>query len=188
MSKIKRETAAVFIFFLTLVVLLGLTIKTSIDMIKETQTPKAGGLDIQFENGTTESEVETILENCNMTVNYTIDYDSDYMLKRDYITVDQDKKMDIMNELRKDENFTYHDEIKKGNYTIIMLPEEFIPDNKLLTTLEKNNLQLKKSILCYIHLRDESKYWIPEKDAVRIKNELEKNEKVLTVGFDYLKY
>ncbi|WP_369815397.1 hypothetical protein [Methanosarcina sp. A14] len=28
-----------------------------------------------------------------------------------------------MNELRKDENFTYHDEIKKGNYTIIMLPE-----------------------------------------------------------------
>ncbi|AKJ37296.1 hypothetical protein MCM1_0178 [Methanosarcina barkeri CM1] len=45
-------------------------------MIKETQTPKAGGLGIQFENGTTESEVETILENCNMTVNYTIDYDS----------------------------------------------------------------------------------------------------------------
>jgi hypothetical protein len=90
--------------------------------------------------------------------------------------------------LRKDENFTYHDEIKKGNYSIIMLPEEFIPDKRFLTTLEKNNLQLKKSILCYIHLRDESKYWIPEKDAVRIKNELEKNEEVLIVGFDYLKY
>lgn len=157
-------------------------------MIKETQIPKVGGLDIQFENGTTESEVKTILKNYNMTVNYTIDYDSDYMLKRDYITVDQDKKMDIMNELRKDENFTYYTEIKKGNYSIIMLPEKFIPDKKLLTTLEKNNLQLKKSINCYIHLGDESKYWIPERDALRIKEELEKNEKVLTVGFDYIEY
>jgi len=97
-SKIKRENAAVFIFFLALVVLVGLTIKTSIDMIKETQTPKAGGLNIQFENRTIEAEVETILQNCNMTVNYTIDYDSDYMLKRYYITIDQDKRMDIMND------------------------------------------------------------------------------------------
>jgi hypothetical protein len=165
-----------------------LAIKTSIEMIKETQTPKVGGLDIQFENGTTESEVKAILENYNMTVNYTIDYDSDYMLKRDYITVDQDKKMDIMNELRKDENFTYHTEIKKGNYSIIILPEEYIPNEEFLTTLEKKNLQLKRSLLCYIHLGDESKYWIPEEDAVRIKNELETNGKVLIVGFDYLKY
>jgi hypothetical protein len=187
MSKINSKTAA-FIFFLTLAVLFGLAIKTSIDMVKETQTPKTSGLDIQFENGTTESEVKTILENCNMTVNYTIDYDSDYMLKRDYITVDQDKKMDIMNELKKDENFTYHTEIKKGNNSIIMLPEEFIPDKKLLKTLEKNNIQLKNSINCYIHLGDQSKYWIPEKDAVRIKNELEINEKVLIVGLDNLKY
>ena len=54
--------------------------------------------------------------------------------------------------------------------------------------LEKNNLQLKKSINCYIHFRDESNYWIPEKDAVRIKNELEINEKVLIVSLDNLKY
>jgi len=53
-----------------------------------------------------------------------------------------------MNELRKDENFTYHTEIKKGNYSIIMLPEEFITDKKSLTTLEKNNIQLEKSINC----------------------------------------
>jgi hypothetical protein len=137
-SKIKKEIT-VFLFFLTLAVLLGLAVKSSIDMIKETQTPKVGGLDIQFENGTPESEVKNILENYNMTVNDTIDYDSDYMLKRDYITVDQDKKTDIMNELRKDENFTYHTEIKKGNYSIIMLPEEFIPD--------KNHLQHWKKII-----------------------------------------
>lgn len=63
-----------------------------------------------------------------------------------------------MNELRKDKNLTYHTEIKKGNYSIIMLPEELIPNEKFFTTLEKSNLQLKKSINCYIHLGDEAKY------------------------------
>lgn len=184
MSKTKNKIA-VFIFFLTLAVLLGLVIKTSIEMIKETQTPKVSGLYIQFENGTTESEVKAILENYNMTVNYTIDYDSNNMLKRYYIIISQDKRTDIINELGKDENCPSYSEIKKGNYSIIMLLEEFIPDEKFLTTLEKNSLQLKKSLLCYIHLIDESKYWIPEKDAVRIKNELEKNEKVLIVIPDY---
>ncbi len=184
-SKTKNKIA-VFIFFLTLAVLLGLAIKTSIEMMKETQTPKVGGLYIQFENGTTESKVKAILENYNMTVNYTtIDYDSDNMLKRYYVIIDQDKRTDIINELRKDENCSSYSEIKKGNYSLIMLPEEFIPDEELLAMLEKNSLQLKKSLLCYIHLRDESKYWIPDKDAVRIKDELEKNKKILIVIPDY---
>nr|WP_230628000.1 UPF0228 family protein [Methanosarcina barkeri] len=157
-------------------------------MIKETQTPKVNGLDIQFENGTTESEVKAILENYNMTVNYTIDYDSNNMLKRYYIITSQDKRTDIINELGKDENYPSYSEIKKGNYSIIMLPEteNFIPDEELLVMLEKNSLQLKESLLCHIHLGDESKYWIPEKDAVRIKDELENNEKVLIVIPDYI--
>jgi hypothetical protein len=184
MSKTKNKIA-VFIFFLTLAVLLGLTVKTSIEMVKETQTPKVSGLYIQFENGTTESEVKAILENYNMTVNYTIDYDSNDMLKRYYIIIGQDKRTDIINELGKDENFPSYSEIKKGNYSIIMLPEGFIPDEKFLTTLEKNSLQLKNSLLCYIHLIDESNYWVPEKEAVRIKDELEKKEKVLIVIPDY---
>jgi len=80
MSKINNKIAA-FIFFLTLALLFGLAIKSSIDMIKEIQTPKTAGLDIQFENGTTEPEVKSILKNYNVPVSYTIDYDSDYMLK-----------------------------------------------------------------------------------------------------------
>lgn len=146
MSKINNKIAA-FIFFLTLAVLFGLAIKTSIDMVKETQTLKTDGLNIQFENGTTESEVKTILENCNMTVNYTIDYDSDYMLKRYYIIVDQDERMDVINELRKDKNLTSHTEIKKGNRSIIMLPEEFIPNKKFLTTLEKRIFDWKNLLI-----------------------------------------
>jgi len=185
MSKINKGIA-IFIVFLILVVLLGLVIKSQIDVIRQAREPQVGGLDIQFENGTTEPEVKAILKNYNMTVNYTIDYDSDNMLKRYYITVDQDKRMDIINELRKDENWPSYTEVKKGNYSIIMLPEEFIPDEEFLTMLGKNDLQLKKSLYCYIHLGDGSINWISEKSALRIKNELVTNEKVLTVSFDYV--
>jgi len=52
--------------------------------------------------------------------------------------------------------------------------------------LDKNNLQLKKFVWCYIHFGDESKYWIPEKDALRIRNDLEINETILNVFPEYL--
>ena len=188
MSKIIKENA-IFIVFLILVGLFVLMIISQINVIMQYhyREPQVGGLDIQFENGTTELEVKTILENYNVTVNYTIDYDSDTMLKRDYITVDQGKRTDIINELKKDEDPSYT-EVKKGNYSIIMLPEEFIPDEQFLIMLEENNLQLKKSLFCYIHLRDGETNWISEKSAIRIKNQLETNEKVLTLSFDYQEY
>ncbi|AKB30181.1 hypothetical protein MSSAC_3861 [Methanosarcina siciliae C2J] len=46
--------------------------------------------------------------------------------------------------------------------------------------------------MCYIHFKDGStdlvvgKNCILEKDAIRIKNELEANEKVLSLGLDYI--
>ncbi len=79
---------------------------------------------------------------------------------------------------------------KKEIITITMLSEEFIPDENFLTMLEKNNLQLKKGVVCYIRFGDGPHDWvlgkncILEKDAIRIKNELETNEKVLIVGLD----
>jgi hypothetical protein len=186
MSKIIKENA-IFIVFLIIVGLSGLIIINQINVIMQYhyREPQVGGLNIQFENGTSESEVKATLENYKMTVNYTIDYDSDTMLKRDYITVDQGKRLAIMNELKKDEAWPSYTEVKKGNYSIIMLPEEFIPDEQFLTMLEENNLQLKKSMFCYIHLGDGSPNWISEKSAIEIKNEIEINERVLTVSFDH---
>jgi hypothetical protein len=104
MSKIIKENA-IFIVFLIIVGLSGLIIINQINVIMQYhyREPQVGGLNIQFENGTSESEVKATLENYKMTVNYTIDYDSDTMLKRDYITVDQGKRLAIMNELKKDE-------------------------------------------------------------------------------------
>ena len=93
---------------------------------------------IQFENETSEAEVKAILENYDIPVNYTIDYNSNIGRGMYYIEVDEDK----IYELRKDENWTSVVEIKKGNYNIIMLSEEFVPDENVLAMLEKNNLLL----------------------------------------------
>jgi hypothetical protein len=116
------------------------------------------------------------------------------MLENYYIKIDNDKRTDIINELRKDESWTYSviSDFKKGNYSIIMLSEEFIPDEKFLTMLKENNLQAKKSVFCHIYFGDGSgnhtlgKNCILERDAIRIKNELETNEKVLTVSPSYI--
>lgn len=186
MSKINKEKA-VFIVFFIFVLLLGLTIITQVNTINQAREPKVGGLFVEFENGTSETEVKAVLEKFNMDVNNnTIDYNSDTVRSRYYIKTDKDKKMDVVNELRNEQNWT--SEIEKGNHTVITFSEEFSPDESFLRMLEKNNIELKKSIWCYIQFRNGSNYWILENDAVKIKNELEINERVLMINFDYLKY
>jgi hypothetical protein len=123
LSKFKKEFAA-FILFLTLVVIYGLWQVPIIDAIVHYSDVKVGGLFIEFKNGTTEPEVMSILEKCNMTINFTIEY--------------------------------------------------------------------KNPIIWYIRFGDGSgnfgagKSYLLEKDAIQIKNELEKNDRVLKVSFDTL--
>ncbi|BBL66484.1 hypothetical protein MmazTMA_34610 [Methanosarcina mazei] len=121
MNKISK-VVVVFIVLLTFLVLMT-----------QSQEVKVAGLLIQFENETSEPGVKAILENYDIPVNYTIDYDSNIGRGMYYIKVDEDK----IYELRKDENWTSAVEIKKGNYNIIMLSEEFVPDENFLTMLEK---------------------------------------------------
>jgi hypothetical protein len=135
------------------------------------------------QDGTTESEVKTILENHNMTMNYNIDYNST-MPNRYYIIVDKDKIMDIKDEFSKEKNWTdpvLHD-FKKGDYYIITVTEQAIHDKNFLTILEKNNFQVKKSVYCDIRFGNGSKNWILSTDAIRIKNELEINANILIVN------
>ena len=54
--------------------------------------------------------------------------------------------------------------------------------------LDKNDIQLKRFIWCYLYFGEGSKNWIPEKDAVRIKNELEMNKTILNVFPEYIEY
>jgi hypothetical protein len=182
MSMINKRIA-VFILFLTSIVILGFFIKNYTDnQVKESQVV---GLIIEFENGTTEPEVKTILENYNMTVNYSIDYNSQMLGKMYYTKVDENKMMNLRDELKNVETGPY---IKKGNYYIISISELSSQDKTFLTILEKNNLQLKKSVSCYISFGDGSnkyilgKDYIKGSDAAKIINELEANEKILIVS------
>jgi len=47
---------------------------------------------------------------------------------------------------------------------------------------------VKKFVWCYIRFEKPggSRYWIPEEDAVKMKNELENNESIFTVSIDYI--
>lgn len=156
--------------------------------------PQVGGFLIEFEDGTSEQEVKSILKNCNMPVDYSIDYNSNIMSSRYYIVVNEDKIVNLRDELRKKENWTdpIFPDFKKGDYYIITVTKQAIQDENFLKVTEDNNLQVKKSILCLVRFGDGSKDWILGKDyilkddAVKIKNELEMNEKVLVVSPDYI--
>ncbi len=195
MSKINKEII-IFIFFLTLVAVWGLFMKSPVNVQTSAQEPRVGGLFIEFEEGVSELEVKAILENCSLNRNYIIEYDVDYMGNRYYVKIDKDKR----DELSKEENWNdpifpeipepVFPEIKKGNYYYIIVSEEDFENESFLKVMEKNNLQVKKSIVCYILFGDGSqnwsdpKNWIPGRDAIRIKSELEMNEMVLKVSPD----
>ncbi|HWR26054.1 MAG TPA: UPF0228 family protein [Methanosarcina sp.] len=40
------------------------------------------------------------------------------------------------------------------------------------------------TVMCFISFGNEPKDWIPESKAIKIKNELDKNEKIFIVNFD----
>lgn len=193
MSKINKGII-VFIIFLILIALTGIFIKTLVDKGEPSQEPQVLGLLIEFENGTTEPEVKAILESCNMTMNYSIDYNTNSSTSRYYVKVDKDKKMDIIDQLSKEYNWFNPNSqvINKGNYYVIVSLQD--EDNSFLKVMEKNNLQVKGTVMCYIPLGDGSigyilgKNCILERDAIRIRNELEVNEKVLTVSFHYITF
>ena len=196
---------AVFIVFLIFLILLVLFTPThveskmSVDTEKPVQGVRAGGLFMEFEDGTTEPEVKAILENCNMTRSCILEYNVDYMGNIYYVKVDDDKR----DNLRKEKNWNdpinpeipepRFPEIEKENYSYLIVSEEGLKDETFLKVMEKYNLQVEKSVVCYVLFGDGSQNWnkpenwVQEKDATRIKNELEMNEKVLIVSPDYIK-
>lgn len=203
---------AILIVFLFLVLPLTLLMPTHIESRMSTdeetpvdtkisiQKPQVGGLSIEFEGETTEPEVKHILESCNMTRNWIIKYNVDYMGNVYYIKVDEDKR----EELSKEKNWNdpiypeipepRFSEIKIRDYYYIIVPEEDLGDESLLKVINKHGLQVKKSVVCYILFGDGSgnysdpKNWITEAEAIRIKNTIEMNEKVLIVSPDYIEY
>jgi hypothetical protein len=194
MGKINGKIA-VFIILLILTIIAGLIkepvdTKTSVDI-----EHKVGGMQIRFEEGVSESEVKSILENYNMTTNYSIKYNIDTAVNKHYIVLDKDN-WDIRNELNKamrEENKDWivsspAQVVRKGDNYVFTVSEQAVNDEKFLAILSKYNIQIKQFVWCYVRFEksDGSRYWIPEEDAIRIKNELERNENVFTVSIDYI--
>ena len=179
-----KKKIIILILFLIFVVILGVFIKIPTHTERTTRELQVGGFFIEFEDGTTESEVKDILESCNMP-NYSIDYNSDIMQLDNYIVVDNTKTKGIMDELRKEDNWTdpIFPAFKKGNSYIIPITKKAIEDESFLEIMKKNNLQVKKPILCLILFEDGPIDWM---NVAEINNELGKNEKVLIVSPDYL--
>jgi Uncharacterised protein family (UPF0228). len=182
---------AIIIFLIIIVPLVLFTSSPNVDskMSVDNETPvkeqQIAGLFIEFENGTTEQEVKTILENSNIPVNYSIDYNTDISSGRYYAKVNQDKKMAVVDEFKKGEKIPeprFPPDIKKGDYYIIVSEQGF-EDENFLKVMERNNLRVKMTVICYISFGNEPKNWIPESKAVKIKNELDKNEKIFIVNF-----
>jgi len=195
MSKINKEITVLIIFFI-LAMIAGLFIKTPVN----TQTPysdsQVGGLFIQFKDGVSESEVKAILQNINMTRNYRMEYDTNTTDERYYIMVDKDN-WDIRNELNKVMKEEKKDwivsspalVIRKGDYYVFTVSEQATQDEKFLAILDKYDIGVKRFVwynILFLHNDGPLTYWIPEEDAIRIKNELEKNENIFTVQLSYI--
>ncbi|WP_369798966.1 UPF0228 family protein [Methanosarcina sp. WWM596] len=156
---------------------------------------RVSGIYIQFEDGVSDSEVQTILKNYNLTMNYSIKYNIDYMADEYYIMLDKDER-DVRRELsegmkeeKKDWTISSPSHvIRKGDSYVIVVSEQAVNDEKFLSILNKYNTQVKKFVWCYIRFEkpDGFRYWIPEEDAVKMKNELENNESILTASIDYI--
>ena len=193
MGKINGKIAA-FIVFLILVMIAGLFIKTPVNTSTPDSESQVSGLYIQFKDGISEPEVKAIFQNINMTRNYRMTYDTTD--ERYYIMVDKDN-WDIRNELNKAMKEEKKDwivsspahVIRKGDCYVFTVSEQATQDEKFLAILDKYDIGVKRFVWCkirFLYSDGPLTYWIPKEDAIRIKNELEQNENIFTVQFDYL--
>lgn len=194
MSKINKELS-ILIIFLILTVFAGTFMKTPVDTKTPVKELKVAGFFIGFEDGVSEPEVEAILEGYNLTMNYSITYNIDHVADKYYIMLDKDN-WDIRREMSKKMKEEKKDwiisspahVIRKGDDYVFTVSEEAIHDESFLAILNKYNIQVKKFVWCSIRFEkpDGSRYWIPEEDAIRIKNQLEKNESIFSAFINYV--
>ncbi len=185
MNKIYKEIA-VFIVFVTFVVLLGLSINTPVNTKVPMNEPKVCSLEIKFKDRISESEVKGILQNYKMPKNYSIEYMERSKDNNSYIMVGKDKIADVRNGLEKDKNLTgYSFDAKKGDYYIITLSDQIINNENFLAILNKYSLQLKHFIWYRIYFEDNESRNVMTKNLDKIYHELMKNENILEVGISY---
>ena len=141
----------------------------------------ADGLFVGFEERVTESEMRQILGNYDLGAEYELDHTIDKLFPSYYLMVEIDKYESVKSELREIENWVEQSsDVVKGEYYIVPVWNSSMDDKKFPEILNKYDLQLNQSVQCYIRFDDEIKY----SGAKRLKNELEKNDRILFVDIN----
>ena len=146
---------------------------------------KSGMLFVAFEENTSESDIISVFKNYNLMKEYNVSYNVSGF--RDfYIFVSADNYFLIKPELERIENWRYADVTQKGDTYFIVIPTPGTLEKKVNKILENHNMSLEKFIWARIDYGRNTKNWIDEQNATKIKAELESDENVLMVVFDYV--
>lgn len=189
----ENKKIALFIVSLISVALILLYIEVTIFTPmknSDSEERKVAGLIIQFRDGVSEQEANSILKDYDLArykLDFTVDMPDNY-----YIIVDEDNITDVKSELR-EKNWTESTPAiekgnyyitEKGDYYIITIAEQNIHDKNFIEMLNKYSLEVEKFVYCHVIIADRPGSGISEERANKSKSELEMNEDVCTVYFE----
>ena len=140
---------------------------------------------VAFEEKTSESDIISVFKSYDLIKEYNFSYDV-YGFWHFYISVNAENYSLIRKELEQIENWRYAGIIQKENTYFIVIPKYITSEKKVNKILENHNISLEKPVWARIDYGRNTENWIDERNATKIKAELESNEKVLMVIFDNL--
>ncbi len=137
-----------------------------------------GGINIAFEENTSENEVKSILNNYNLISPYELKYNITYIGPFFYIIIQEGDFETIKNNLKEKEIYLQKTS-KKMNGQAIVIVDIILPANEIIPTMGSYNLSLKRFIWAFI---DYKGFDISKEDGESLKQSIEQNEKVVYVS------
>lgn len=144
----------------------------------EEASKNVAGIDIAFEENISENEVRTILGNYNLTLPYKLNYNVTYIHPVFYIIIPEQDFETLKTNLQGKEVYLQKTSIKR-NGQIIVLIDTILSENQTISTMESYSLSFKR--FGWISI-DYQGSLISEDNGGTIKENLEKNEKVIYVN------
>jgi len=141
-----------------------------------------GGISIMFEENITENEVKLMLDGYDLILPYELKFNLPYYSPFFYVIVSEDTIGDIKDNLRKKNIFLSQKISKKRNNDVIIAIEGNKTENELRPIMNSYGLSIKKFVWVEIDYRG---LGISNDDGNTLKENLEKNEKVISVHLDY---
>ncbi|HJH25802.1 MAG TPA: hypothetical protein C5S37_03295 [Methanophagales archaeon] len=136
---------------------------------------------IAFEENITEKEVKSILEGYDLILPYELRF-VDYCSPFFYVIVLEGTIGDIKDNLKKKNIYLSQKLFKKRNREVIIAIEGDKTENELRPIMNSYGLSLKRFIWVVIDYKGSG---ISSEDGNTLKENLEKNEKVIYVGLGY---